>query len=250
METIVLTEDFPWTPNPKKYNITKTKKEILNSTLKEVVYYTINSNDFKSISYSFGNVNYITLIDSKNVNEYAHKELLNVFLFIDNEMKLFENFLKLYNNINGWISIKLKPLTEYNQKILFDQLSQLSMFNNELRKISRYICINEFEDFVYDKNQIFINDKFDCIFNPYYYEPVVIRNILQQKINNVQTTFNKEFLEKQVLFLPLQIKESGNDLLKEELMLKNKNLFTRVFLLEQRLKLLEEKNGMLFSQKK
>ena len=96
---------------------------------------------------------YIDTITDKNID--VKKPLKNVYLFVDDENKLLDNILKIYNNISGWIDLKFKNFNKYDTTILADQLEQLNIFLYEAYKLDNLKLINQITGFMCQ------TDKFD-----------------------------------------------------------------------------------------
>lgn len=197
MKIILPYESFPWEEDSLKYNITTTKQQLIKKTYNNIYEYYINSLD---IGYGFGSISKETILDSHNIIYYKNLILKHIYIFVNDETSLFENFLQSYYLTQGIISIKLKSLDHYNYDILYSELSKIKEFVSIAKEEHQIILINEFNNYLLDIDDILIDEHFNLLLNSYYYDKNIIENIFYNENKIIKKTFNKEFLKKNELF--------------------------------------------------
>lgn len=94
----------------------------------------------------------IVLVNDSNIDYYKDKQLKNVYLFINDEDKFFNNFIKIVDNTVGYIEFKFKDFSNYD-------INKLSI---ELEKISDYITkIIDKKPYIKNLTSFFVKEKFN-----------------------------------------------------------------------------------------
>lgn len=67
----------------------------------------------------------IVLVNDANVDSMAGKALKNAYLFVQDELRLFENFQKVCDGVEGFIELKMRELSAYDLAVLGDQVQKV-----------------------------------------------------------------------------------------------------------------------------
>jgi len=115
---------------------------------------------------------------------------------------------------------------------LLQQIEYIYEFYEEVNSQNQFMCINEFENYKYDKDFINIKSNFDCIVNPYYYDNFIVSNILTGPIHNdMNLIFNKEFNKKHELFNKFNLQECNiHSIIKNNGKEKNRKFYEKYIL--------------------
>ena len=142
---IQLSDMFPCIENTQNINsklfIDKTTlKKILSKFDHNSLFFVVDEElyeyfkDFYTIGY-YDKCD-IVLINDSNIDNYSNRPLKNVYLFVDDESALYENFNKIYKNVEGFIEFKMLGAVYYDENILKNQIEKISnsVYDEELRE--------------------------------------------------------------------------------------------------------------------
>jgi hypothetical protein len=148
---VQISDDFPCIENIQNKQTQIFDSSTLSKILKKFdpksLFFVVNEEvyDIFKDFYTIGNYEKcdIVLINDANIDNYKNIRLSNVYLFINDESKMFDNFKKIYENVDGFIEFKMMNISNYDEKILEKQIAAICDVLYELEKIGSPLIVKQ-----------------------------------------------------------------------------------------------------------
>lgn len=115
------------------------------------LYFIAEKSDYRNI-WDDGDA-YISIVRDDNIDSFI--SMNNVYLFVEDESKLFENIKKVYDRTTGWIDLRFRDFNTYDRDVLNEQLAKIEDFLFAMYEEGKLRLINQLTGFM---NKV---DKFD-----------------------------------------------------------------------------------------
>ena len=89
----------------------------------------------------------IVLINDSNIDSFSDSKIKNAYLFVNDESLLFENFKKIYENVDGYLELKMLDLIYYDENVLDDQLNQICGLLEDLEESRPNFIVKQLDGF-------------------------------------------------------------------------------------------------------
>ena len=137
-----------------------------------------NTYDYFRNYYTIGYFNKcdIVLVNDSNIDELINHRIKNAYLFVNNESMFYDNFKKLYKNVDGYIEFKMLDYNYYNEEILseqIDKICELLLDSNEsmpdlvVKQLNGYKIKTKFQEF--GDGDFFIGPDANIYYHPKFY---------------------------------------------------------------------------------